>query len=363
MNPLRILYIDTERFWRGGQEQLFTLIRGMKERGHQVMLAAPSDAPLSEKTRDLGVATHDFVQRHELSPLAYLRLRRLMGDLKPALIHFNTPRPILVGSRAARTQGVAIRVCSRRVNFPLRTVLSRYKSDRLLDAIVTVSESIRETLLEGGVRESLIHVIYEGVDLDWIDSLRPPGVLPEGTSIVGIVAHLSPEKGHDTLLRAARRLVGRFPETRFVLVGEGQLKAKLVEDATRLGLRRQVIFTGFRSDSEALMKEFDIFCLPSLSEGLSSAILAAMASSLPVIATRVGGIPELVIDGKTGYLVPPDDPESLATALTRVLSSRGLRKELGAAGRARVETHFTLQRKLDRSESLYRRLIENRKPR
>lgn len=127
------------------------------------------------------------------------------------------------------------------------------------------------------------------------------------------------------------------------------LKARVRE----LGIDEKVTFTGFRSDSEALMKTFDIFCLPSLSEGLSSAILVAMASKLPIVATRVGGIPELVIDGETGVLVPPDDADQLAAGLCKVLESPQLRKKMGCAGRQRIEETFTLERKLNETEKLY----------
>ena len=127
------------------------------------------------------------------------------------------------------------------------------------------------------------------------------------------------------------------------------LKARVEE----LGIEQKVTFTGFRSDSEALMKSFDVFCLPSISEGLSSAILVAMASRLPIVATRAGGIPELVIDGETGILVPPDDAEQLAVGLCKVLESPQLREKMGCAGRHRIEETFTLDRKLNETEKLY----------
>ena len=126
-----------------------------------------------------------------------------------------------------------------------------------------------------------------------------------------------------------------------------------------LGLQNNVTLTGFRSDSEALIKSLDIFCMPSLSEGLSSAILVARASSLPVIATHVGGIPELVIDGETGILVPPDDADLLAAGLCKVLESPELRRKMGCSGRQRIEEKFTLERKLNETENLYLRWLES----
>jgi len=355
---LAILYIDTEHFWRGGQEQLFSLMKGMKERSHTVCLAAPQDAPLAQRVRQLGITTYAFEQRNELSPGALWRLRRILRLRHFDVIHFNTPRAIVAGSLVAKLEGVKVRISSRRVNFPLKSRFSRLKYNLLLEAIITVSDTIRETLLAGGVEPSLVRVIYEGVDLHWIDRQEPPSErLGNGNLVVGTVAHFSQEKGHETLLKAAASLSSRFKNVTYLLVGEGELRARLHRLTEQLRLNSHVNFTGFRSDCEALMKHFDVFCLPSRSEGLSSAILAAMANRLPVVATNVGGIPELVINGETGLLVEPDNPSELAGALSRLLDSRELRSQLGQEGRRRIEAHFTLQQKLDQTETLYAQLL------
>ena len=354
MNSLKILYVDTERVWRGGQEQLFSLILGIRDRQHQVWLAAPSDSPLSSKALQSGIETYCFGQRKELSPWAFLQLWKILRKQDFDIIHLNTPRPLVLGGLASKLRGVPLRVCSRRVNFPLSSPLSRLKYNWMQESVVTVSVSIRRTLIEGGVRPDLIKVIYEGVDLDWLDSQQAPA--PDYVNsglVVGTVAHLSPEKGHRTLLEAAPRVLSRVPNVHFVLAGGGPLMSTLKARVEELGIEKKVTFTGFRSDSEALMKNFDVFCLPSLSEGLSSAILVAMASSLPIVATQAGGIPELVIDGETGILVSPDDADQLAVGLCKVLESSQLREKMGCAGRQRIEKTFTLERKLNETEKLY----------
>lgn len=358
MSPLSILYIDTERFWRGGQEQLFTLMKGMKERGHDVCLAAPGIAPLTDRAQAVGITTFDFRQSNEVSPLALNRLRGIMRGHRFQVIHFNTPRAIIAGSLMAWLEGVPVRVSARRVNFPLKSRFSRYKYNWLQDGIITVSDTIRETLLNGGVSPDLVTVIYEGVDLAWIDlQTPPPERLGNGNLVVGTVAHFSHEKGIETLLRAIATLNSHSRNVTYLLVGDGELRDALQQLAESLGVASQVHFTGFRSDCEGLMKQFDVFCLPSRSEGLSSAILSAMANRLPVVATSVGGIPELVVNGETGLLVRPDDPADLAVALQRLLGSEQLRHRLGEQGRRRIETHFTLQRKLDETEKLYLKLL------
>jgi glycosyltransferase involved in cell wall biosynthesis len=324
---LTLLYVDTEHFWRGGQEQLFSLMQGMQERGHTVCLASPDDAPLGQRAREIDIQTDAFEQRNEMSLRAFVRLRRILRKRRFDVIHFNTPRAIVAGSLMGRLEGVKVSISSRRVNFPLKSWFSRLKYNWLQDGIITVSDTIRETLLSGGVKASLIQVIYEGVDLHWIDCQQPVGDrLGNGNLVVGTVA-------------------------------DGELRARLHRLTEELKIASHVSFTGFRSDCEALMKHFDVFCLPSRSEGLSSAILSAMANRLPVVATNVGGIPELVVNGQTGLLVEPDNPPQLAGALSRLLDSRELRRQLGHEGRRRIESHFTLDRKLDETESLYRRLL------
>lgn len=362
MRRLGILYVDTEGFWRGGQEQLFTLMNGLKGRGHDICLAAPTGAPLSERAREIGIRTFEFSQQSELSLAAVLKLHKILKARRFDVIHFNTPRAIMAGGLLARFMGVPVRVSARRVNFPLRSRLSKYKYNWCQDGIVTVSDTIRETLLAGGVASSMVTVIYEGVDVGWIDEQPPPAEsLGDGNLVVGTVAHFSHEKGHETLLHAIASLAAKFENVTYLLVGDGELRPQLHNLAEQLGVEGRVYFTGFRSDCEGLMKRFDVFCLPSRSEGLSSAILTAMANSLPVVATSVGGIPELVIDGETGLLVEPDNPAQLADALARLLASRELRILLGSRGRHRVESYFTLSQKLDRTEELYAKLLRQKK--
>lgn len=362
---MKILYIDTENFWRGGQEQLFSLIEGMHRSGHEVLLASPSNAPLSGRVAGLGIRTFDFRQEMELSHQAFRKLFLLLRNHRPDIVHFNTPLPILPGGVAARILSRKgeriITVCSRRVNFPLKFFTSRWKYNFLLDRILTVSESIRKTLLNNGVRSRLVETVYEGIDPEWIDAQQQPNP-PFDTDqlVIGTVAHLSREKGHADILKALSLIRAKCPKTSCVFVGEGLMRGKLEASASMLGIKDIVHFTGFRKDSEALMKHFDIFILPSLSEGLSSAIMSAMACGLPVISTKVGGIPELVVNEETGLLVEPSSPFQLAEALNRLLNSSEERMKFGKAGRKIVESRFTIERKLERTEYHYNMLLSLR---
>ncbi|GAB4229282.1 MAG: glycosyltransferase family 4 protein [Acidobacteriota bacterium] len=349
---LRLLYVDTEDCWRGGQEQLLDLMAGLRSRGHEVWLAAPPGSPLQQKAAGAGIPTFPFRQRNELDFRSCLRLPGRPGAVD--VVHSNTPRAVLAASWWARNWRIPLRVASRRVNFPLRGRLSVWKYRFCLDRIFTVSQSIRDTLVGAGLPPEMVEVIYEGIDLAAVEQAQTDFQLPkEKGPIIGIVAHLSEEKGHRDLLRAAARLRREGAQFLLVVVGEGPLRGQLEAEATSLQLRRHVLFTGFRSDCEALLKQMDIFCLPSLSEGLSSAIMAAMAARLPVVATAVGGIPELVVDGQTGRLVPAGHVEELARALGEVLADPERARAMGAAGRRRVERYFSLEAKLDATEAAY----------
>lgn len=360
MNPLRLLYLDTEASWRGGQEQLLSLMHGLEKKGHEVHLAAPPDAPLARRCRELGLPVHSFRQRAEFSPSGLVRLLRILGQQPFDVVHSNTPRTLITAATAARLRHRPLCISSRRVIFPLRSPLSRLKYNWTLHGVIAICRSIQSVLVEAGVNPDLIRVVYEGVDLDWYDQLeKPPFERGLDEVLIGMVAHMSHEKGHADLLQAASLLASRFPEARYILIGDGALREDLRRQCRQSRLEGLVRFTGFRDDSEALMKHLDIFCLPSHSEGFSSALLAAMANRLPSVVTRVGGNRELVLDGETGFLVPPADPPELAEALWRLLQSPRLRHRMGQAARVRVEENFTLEKKIAQTEAVYRRLLED----
>jgi glycosyltransferase involved in cell wall biosynthesis len=353
-----ILFVDDEVVWRGGQEQLFSLMSGLDQSRFRVFLSAPENAPLSDRAANSGIPVFPLGPSWEVSLFAILRFFNLLQSGGFDLVHFNTPKSFLAGGIACRLARVPGVVISRRVNFPLRSILSSLKYNLLADRIFTVSASIRETLIRNRVAPGRVSVIYEGVDLDWFDRQMTRSVVQgRGRTLLGTVAHLSSEKGHETLLEAFAQLKDRCPETLLLIVGDGELRSALETKVIDLGIADQVRFLGFRTDVEGLVKQLDVFCLPSLSEGLSSAILAAMAARLPVVATSVGGIPELVQDGVTGRLVTPNNPHQLAVALENLLKDEALRERMGKSGRQRVESHFTLQGKLEATERAYDKLL------
>jgi glycosyltransferase involved in cell wall biosynthesis len=356
---ISFLFIDTERVWRGGQDQLLSLILGLYRRGHRVHLACYPGTLLERRARDAGIFINPFSMRSEIGPFALCSLASILWKVRPDILAFNTPKPILLGSLVSHIIPVRARIIFRRVSFPLRkNLFTRLKYNWGIHRIIAISESIRCQLYSDGVPLSHIKTIYEGLDISGFTQRRAPRTRPSDDPIaIGCVAHLSPEKGVDYLIHAASLIPDVRTRARFIIVGDGKCRQDLEKQARGLGLEDCFQFAGFQDQTSAFLRSFDIFVLPSLSEGLSSAILSAMASSLPVVATRVGGIPELIRNEEEGLLVPPGDPAALAEALGRLCNDPEARLLMGRKGRARVEKFFTLQRKILETEKICESLI------
>jgi glycosyltransferase involved in cell wall biosynthesis len=240
----------------------------------------------------------------------------------------------------------------------------------LCDAVIAVAEGQIPFLVgEKGHRRDRIHVIYNGIDVDgWQPRAPAPEVLaelgiPPEAPVVGIVAMLRPEKDHRTFLRAAQRLVARLPAARFLVIGEGPERPALEEFARELGLEGTVRFTGRRADIAALVSVCDVCVLSSYTvETFPMAFLEAMAMERPLVGTRVGGVPEMIEEGRNGFLVPPRDPDALADALFRVVSDRGVVRTMGRASRELVRERFSVQRMVRDTEDLIDSFFPPREP-
>ena len=297
------------------------------------------------------------------------RLSRLLRWLRPDVVHAHDAHALAAAAAAVTLagRGRPHLAASRRVDFHLRrNPLSRWKY-RQVDRFLCASDAIRRMLIEDGVPAGRAAVVYEGVDVDRIAGLPPLDPrrelgLPAGAPVVGNIAALVPHKGQRDLVDAAARVVTEVPEARFVIVGSGELHDTLVAQIARLGLERHVSLTGFRTDALALLKGFDVFVMSSVTEGLGTSVLDAMACGRAVVATRAGGIPESVVDGATGLLVPVRDPAALASAVVRLLRDPTRREELGRAGLARARARFSAARMVSETAAAYAALTGRREP-
>jgi glycosyltransferase involved in cell wall biosynthesis len=341
---IRILHVDSEKPWRGGQRQVLLLMRRQRARGDEPHLAAPGKSALLDRASREGFSVHPVPMHGTWDLGSVLALAGLMGSIRPEIVHWHAARAHAVGAMAALLRPEPRRVLSRRVVFPVRRSLgSKLLYAIPLDRIVAISEAVRQALIRSGVRADRIDVVPSGIDpAPEVDSgrlaeLRRSLGCADG-DVVGIsVAALSPGKGHSDLLRAAAIAVPRAPRLRLWIVGEGPLERSLREERRSRGLEGAVSFLGFRTDVEALLQAADFFCIATHAEGLGSSILEAMAAGLPVVATRVGGVPEVVDDGHTGVLVPPSDPSALSESLIEIATRADLRETMGVRARERAK--------------------------
>jgi len=235
---------------------------------------------------------------------------------------------------------------------------------RLADCVLVNAEAIRDKLVEQGYGPGKIIVIRNGITLAKFGKkqrnslLREELAMPLDAPLVVVFSRLNRMKGIQYFLDAANILAGRFPDVRFLVVGDGENRKELEEYACRLGLGQRAVFTGFRSDVPELLSETAVSVLPSLSEGLSNSLLESMASGVPVVATRVGGNPEVVEHEVTGLLVPLRDSAALAAAVGRVLDDKDLAASFAQAGIRRVAELFSMERSVRETEHLYQRLVE-----
>ena len=237
---------------------------------------------------------------------------------------------------------------------------------RRFDHVLTVSHATRDGLISSGIAPASVSVLHNGIDTE---AWSPPGEhailagnpLPRSHfPVVGYVGRITPEKDLQTWLHSAALVVQQFPDARFVLVGDGKdegLLRELQHLAETLGIAKQVAFPGYQESPQAFYGNFDLFLLTSVTEGLSNSLLEAMAMGLPTVVTRVGGNEELVVDGHTGYILPAGDVQGIAQAIITLARNEQLRRNMGQAGRRRIEHEFSFAQRLQRIESLYEQLI------
>ena len=362
------VHIDTGRTWRGGQNQALLTVLGLRSRSHRTVLVAHPRGELRRRASE-GPDLIPLAPRSELDLAAAWRLARILRDLQPAVVHAHDPHGVAMAATAlglgqarAGAARPPVLVASRRVDFALRmNAFSRWKY-RQVSLFITASECIRQMLLAQDIDDGRVVTVHEGIDLEHVAAAPPVSVretfwLPHNAPVVGAVGALVDHKGHRVLIRAAAQVARQVPDARVVILGEGERRDELQREIRELGLERHVLLPGFRPDVLSLLKTFDLFVMPSITEGLGTSLLDAMACERPIVASRVGGIPEVVVDGDTGLLVPPRDADSLAEAIVRLLEDRPFAARVAAAGLARVHERFTVDRMVDQTLDVYQRLV------
>lgn len=362
---LSICHVDTARTWRGGQAQIWGLVRGLAARGHQSVVFAPP-GPLAERLTSAGLCWKSFSAANDLDAWSAWRLSRAFTRIRPDLVHLHSGRAHAVGAWAAGAAGSLPVVVSRRVDFEVSGAASRrWKYGRGVDRFLCISEGVRRVLLGAGIDARRLAVVPSGIEIGRWASLPDPAPLrrrlgiAEGIPILGTVAALAPHKDLFNLLAAAERLAQQRPQARWVVFGEGELRGRLEADRRERGLDQRVLFPGFTEDVGEALALMDVFVLSSYLEGLGTSVLDAQAAGVPVVATAAGGVPELIEDGVTGWLVPPKDPEALSRAVADALAHPD--EATRRAGRAKQTVQrFSLESTVERTLAVYREVIAER---
>jgi glycosyltransferase involved in cell wall biosynthesis len=389
-HSLRVMHIVLNLDIGGAQEVVYTLAKYMARDGHKPVVCTFKDGPLRQEVERLGIPVEILPDRSysifalPLFLLEILRIRkeliRLIGKYHIDIVqtHLLQSLDFLVATLHFLTRSPAIYWTVHNYKFSLQEQdLPRFpwllRPKRFLyrilyalciywiDGVIAVSDDVRKAILAimGPVAEKKITTIFNGVDLERYQKsvskrlVRESLGLDERALLVLVVAMLKEQKGHRYLLEAAVHVIPRFPHLHFLLVGDGILKEELRAQTLHLGLEENVHFLGIRQDIPDLLAESDYFVLPSLWEGLPMALIEAMASGLPIIATEVSGSKQLIEPGISGILIPPGDSQRLAEAICEIVSDRARAAEMGQAAQQRVRQGYSAGKQAKEHVQLY----------
>lgn len=353
---LRVVHVDPATNWRGGERQVHLLARELARRGHENLVVAAPGSALAERAAASGLSVHPVTIRGDLDFAALVRLAMTFRAFRPDIVHLHTSRAHGAGGLAARLAGVRPVLVTRRLELPIRGAFSAWKYRALADHYVAISNAVAAALLTGGVEERRITIIPSGVELpNDVPSRRAEGE-GSGRRVVGTLAAFTDQKDPRVWIDVALDVCRRRPDVDFVWWGEGPFRRSLQEIANRENLGTRIELSGFHEHPEELWRMIDVFFLPSRFEALGTVLLDAMAAGVPVVASRVGGIPEIVRDGVEGVLVPPGERVAFGDAIVGFLENEDRSRSFGQAGRLRAR-EFAIEGVVTRTEDLYETLL------
>lgn len=370
MKPIPICYLITELEVVGGAERTLynVLLRLDRERfSPEVITLYGGNGPIAQEIRALDIPVTDLGMRRKWRIDALWRLSQLLRRQRPQILHACMFHANIAGRLIGRLAGVPLIITWRHtINLEgrFREALNRWTFP-LSDLEFTICDLARAIDLDRAhAAPDKVVTLYNGIEVDAFSpagttqpNLRRAFDLPERAMLIGSVGRLHPAKGFEDLLTAMVDIHRNVPQAYLLIVGDGELYDPLQAQVEQLHLTDHVILTGYRADVARILAGLDLFVMASHWEGLPLVVLEAMATGLPVVATAVGGTPEVVVEDVTGLLVPPHDPDALTNAVLRLLRDPGLRQRMGDAGRTRVVEHFTIERMVHKIEGHYEQLL------
>ncbi len=374
---MRVAHIIKVTRISGAERHLLLLLTGLRERGidARLIILVERDTPMDDmmaEAREREIPVSRFVIRRDNDLLLLWKLRGALREIQPDIVHTHLVHADLLGYFAAKASGLR-RIVSSRHNgdqFRYRPRWRRINRRmwRRLDAGIAISEAIKRFTIEiEGAPADKIAVVHYGIDFAWLSDddieaarhhLRAALGVGADALLLGMVCRLVEQKGIPYALEALRRLRAQYPQAHLVIAGDGEKAAELRRLASALGIADRVHWLGWRSDAADLMAAFDVLLVPSLWEGFGLVLLEAMSRRVPVIASRVSAIPEVIVDGESGILIAPRDVDALTQAIARLLNDRALRKYMGLLGAARLEEHFSVERMISGTLAVYEQVLD-----
>jgi glycosyltransferase involved in cell wall biosynthesis len=370
MAPIHVLQMIDGLNVGGAEVLLRDLARGLQGERYRVSVCYSTPGPLAAQIAAQGVPLYRLPRLARIDPLLFGGMVATIRRLRPQIVHTHLFKSDFHGRVAARLCGVPVVVSTlhNSSDWAKNPLMGRLYglTARAADRLIAVSEEVGAFSAERFfIDPQKIVSIRNGVPVERFRGQEAAGLalraelgVPADAPLVGVLARLTTQKDHATFLRAAAQIRQAVPAARFLIAGDGELRADLERQAAELGLGAAAIFTGVRSDVPAILAAIDLLAFSSAWEGLPVALLEGMASARPVVSTAVGGVPGVLLDGVTGLLVPPADPAALAAACLRVLGDPGLGQRLGQAGRERVEAHYSIGAMIQQTSDLYEMLLQ-----
>ncbi len=361
-----VLHLSTSSGPGGAERVISSLASALNQQNYRVIVGLFRPGWLQGECERLGVETKLMPLPGGLQVGWFRDCLGLVREEKVALIHAHEFSAVVLGWVVARIANVPFVGTIHGKNYYWEKFRRRlaYQIVSRYGQLVVVSEDLKRFVSQRvGIPESRLQVIYNGVESSAVGSdassqaCRAELELPEGSPVIGTVGSLYPVKGHRYLFDALPAVLTRYPGLVLLMVGRGELEAILKEQAARLGIEQHVRFLGMRNDVQRLLSVMDVFVLPSLSEGLSMALLEAMVAGKAVVATKVGGNSELIDHGRTGFLVSPENPIDLADQLIKLLDGPDLITKFGRAGAELVQRRFSKAEMIARHQALYASLL------
>jgi len=364
---MRLVFVNSSRIWGGNEKWTCEAAAGLASRGHDVVLVGQSDV-MEERAGAYGLRFERLRLRGDGDIVGVLRLSRRFKSFCPDAVVLTKSKEYWLGGLAAKLAGVERIFFRIGIDRPVQTNLKyRLLFGKICDTFIVNAGSVRDILLRAPfIAKDRIAVIRNGVSLDGVRarSRRPgrgpvPGFaasvgIPPGAEVVGAIGRLAKQKGFDVLLEAFAQVGRERPGAFLVIAGEGHERKDLARRVKRLGLEEAVSLPGFVEDMDSFYESLTVFALPSRFEGMPNVVLEAMAAGVPVVATDVSGVGEIVEDGVTGRLVPPEDSERLAGALLDLLGDARERRSLRENALSLVRREFNLERMIDELDALIR---------